>query len=128
MHGLKCGFNCLKILDVSLATRSSLRRAEWLETAQHAKLTQCHQLMPCITSMYYIQWTSVDWALLYKLINISKLYSIQKVLFFSKTWLSEEKPWLFEIILLRFCYYNILCYIIRKTFYSVFNYYHYVNM
>ena len=41
----RLGFKCLDILDVSVATRGSLRRVEWLGTAQHAKLTQCYQLV-----------------------------------------------------------------------------------
>ena len=39
-------FNCLNILNVSVVTSSSLRRAEWLETAQHAKLNSATS---CIT-------------------------------------------------------------------------------
>ena len=31
------GFNCLNILDVSVVTRGSLRRAEWLEIYKIAK-------------------------------------------------------------------------------------------
>ena len=34
----KLGFNCLNILNISVVTRGSLRRGEWLETAQHVKL------------------------------------------------------------------------------------------
>ena len=33
----------------------------------------------------------------------------KKLYFFKKTWLSEEDPWLFEIIFVRLCSYNILC-------------------
>lgn len=34
----KLGFNCLNILNNSVVRRGSLRRGEWLETAQHVKL------------------------------------------------------------------------------------------